>query len=203
MVDWTIIISSIGGSAALFGALAWLTRSIIVHYLDKDVERFKSSLELKAIEHQVRFNSLHAKRGEVIAEFYEKLAAFNTILNTFRDREKTSFSDQDKEMGLKVMTACADSLRFFKINELYFDEDLCAKVEKIGLRVFGEASLFAGMAHIWEQTKGKVEHRSPEIRQELERTLASTCSRLDSEIPALLSELKKRFREILGVPQGA
>ena len=41
----TLIISSIGGSAALFAVVAWLARSLIKHFLEKDLESFKLNLE--------------------------------------------------------------------------------------------------------------------------------------------------------------
>ena len=48
MTAFQIIISSIGGSAVLFGALAWLVKSIITYYLSKDIDKFKANLQLEA-----------------------------------------------------------------------------------------------------------------------------------------------------------
>ena len=46
----TLIISSIGGSAVLFGAVAWLVRALIKNFIDRDLEKFKSNLEKIAFE---------------------------------------------------------------------------------------------------------------------------------------------------------
>jgi hypothetical protein len=200
-MDWTIIISSIGGSAVLFGTMAFLTRSIVVHFLDKDVERFKNALQLKAIEHQVRFNSLHAKRAEIIAEFYEKMVVISTVVAGLKNKEKKSFSETDKVIGDKAMSVCLDAWQFFKRNELFFDDELCAKIEKLYVLAFGEARMFAGIVSIWEEFRDKIQKRSPEAGQIFEEGMASASSKLESEIPELLKELKKRFRDILGVPQ--
>jgi hypothetical protein len=71
----------IGSSALLIGALAWLARSLISHFLTKDVEKFKdqisaaSELEKEklrndlrkiAYEHEVTFSKLHTERAEII-----------------------------------------------------------------------------------------------------------------------------------------
>ena len=201
-MDWTIIISSIGGSAVLFGALAFLARSIIVHFLDKDVENFKNTLQLKAIEHQVRFNSLHAKRAEIIAEFYQKMLQLHIVLCGIRERKEKTFEDKDRDLGLGMMKACTEAMQFFKMNELYFDEDLCVKIEKLNSKVFGEAKIFAAMAMLWKETVNTPQfEKIPDIKQQLENKLSETSRVLNSEIPSLLDELKKRFRDILGVPQ--
>ena len=83
-----IIIASIGGSAALFGIIGWLAKSLISQLLLKDIAnhksklqydseieitRFKKEIEKTAFEHQVRFSKLHDMRGEVLADLYKLL----------------------------------------------------------------------------------------------------------------------------------
>jgi hypothetical protein len=203
-MDWTIIISSIGGSAVLFGSLAFLTRSIVVHFLDKDVENFKSALQLKAVEHQVRFNSLHAKRAEVIAEFYQKLLAADATLTSLKNSEDRSFTGKNKELVLHVITAVQAALVFFKRNELYFDDSLCVKAEKINLQIFGSAKFFMLLSMLSEQTRTNNADKVPQDRiQEIEEALFSKRKEIGAGIPELLKELKNQFRDLLGVPQAA
>jgi len=202
-MDWTVIVSSIGGSAVLFGVLGFLTRSIIVQFLNKDIENFKNALQLKAIEHQVRFNSLHAKRAEIIAEFYEKMVVISAVVGGFKNKDKKTFSEIDKEVGAKAMFACSEAWQFFRQNELFFDDELSARIDKFFVLAFGEARTFAAVVSLWEEFRDKFQKRSPEAAHLLEEGLASAPSKLESEIPTLLQELKKRFRDILGVPLNA
>jgi hypothetical protein len=44
----TTIVAAIGGSAVLVAVLGWLARSIIVHLLSKDIEVFKTNLQVES-----------------------------------------------------------------------------------------------------------------------------------------------------------
>jgi hypothetical protein len=41
---------------------------------DAEIERLKTSLQMTALEHQVRFSKLHEKRAKVIADLYCQFA---------------------------------------------------------------------------------------------------------------------------------
>ena len=92
------VIAAIGGSAVLFGAMAWLARSIITHVLSKDIEkhkinrqaesqkelvRLKSSLQLVEFEHQVRFSHLHERKVTIIADMYSRLVGLHRSASAF------------------------------------------------------------------------------------------------------------------------
>ena len=51
------VITAIGGSAVLFGAMAWLARSIITHVLSKDIEKHKINLQAESQKELVRLQS--------------------------------------------------------------------------------------------------------------------------------------------------
>src|SRR5437660_9069332 len=85
MTTWQVLLTTLGGGSAILAAAAWLIRTALNHALDRDTEAFKarlkadadieteklrSSLQMVAYEHQIRFSNLHAKRAEVIAEIY-------------------------------------------------------------------------------------------------------------------------------------
>jgi hypothetical protein len=86
-INWQDVITSLavatGGGLVLVGAWAWLIKTAIPHKLateadtfktrikadaDIEIERLKSSLQIVATEHQVRFTKLHEKRAEIIAD---------------------------------------------------------------------------------------------------------------------------------------
>ncbi len=87
-MNWDVIVTTLGGSALLLAAVAWLVRSIIGQYLskdlsrfktelqsqrDKEIEAFKAELQLKNEKNSFRFNTLHVQRAEILAKLYAML----------------------------------------------------------------------------------------------------------------------------------
>jgi hypothetical protein len=110
----------------LISAAGWLTQSIIMHRLSKDVETFKSSLR----EHEIRFSRLHEKRAEVIAELYSHLTdSVESIdllypswapINLLHDEKKLIQMAHDKSYKL---------ISYFDKNRIYFSEELVALID--------------------------------------------------------------------------
>jgi hypothetical protein len=106
------ILIVLGGNVALLAALAFLTKSIVAHWLNKDFERFKEKLSssyqmelertksslqreantelerlkgalaLAASEHSILLSRLQDRRAEVIGELYGKIAAAIRLLDS-------------------------------------------------------------------------------------------------------------------------
>ena len=57
-MDWTTFITTLGVSGLMFTALGFLARSIILHYLSKDIENHKTNLLRTTHEHQIRFSKI-------------------------------------------------------------------------------------------------------------------------------------------------
>lgn len=83
MDPWEFIIAAGVGNATALAVLGWLGKSLLEKVLQRDSKRFeielkakadatmeqlKSDLQLRTIEHQVRFSRLHEKQATVIAE---------------------------------------------------------------------------------------------------------------------------------------
>jgi len=82
------LVTILGGTAIAVAALAWLAKSLVTHFLSKDIEKHKndlaaqSALELdklraeftrQALEHEVRFRRVDEKVAEHLAEIYQRL----------------------------------------------------------------------------------------------------------------------------------
>jgi hypothetical protein len=113
-IHWQVLLTTLGGGTAVLAAAAWLIRTVLNHVLTRDAEAFKaqlkadtdieterlkSSLQMVAFEHQVRFSNLHAKRADVIAEIYSQMVEVeeiclcgcirpNAAAGLFRDNEE-------------------------------------------------------------------------------------------------------------------
>lgn len=85
---WEEVLKTLGSSAILVGALAWFAKSLLTTLLSKDlevfksdlqvssqqgIESFKSSLQIETQRRSIEFSALHTKRAEFIAELYAKL----------------------------------------------------------------------------------------------------------------------------------
>jgi hypothetical protein len=115
-MNYQEILASTAIQAILLAALAFLTRSIILHWLGKDIEgfktmvnthaqrmieEFKAQLAREAREHRVRFESLHHKRAEAIEALYEKpIRARDTmerLVTSWEAKNANEFQDAREE----------------------------------------------------------------------------------------------------------
>ena len=145
-MNWTSVLSVFGGSVAFFGALAWLTRSLIQHFLSKDLEKFrlqlmaqhdialektKSELQRLFREHEIRFSHLHEKRAEIIAQLYQMTVETNdaaeACVQAFNEKPENRRFDLAKDAIDR-----GDELAEFVIrNKIYFSRHLAAELGEL------------------------------------------------------------------------
>lgn len=80
---WVEVIKFVGGSAVLLAIAGWLIRTIIQHFLAKDIEQYKfdirrqgeieleklkAALNIESLTHEITFSKLHNRRADVIDE---------------------------------------------------------------------------------------------------------------------------------------
>jgi len=88
METWKSVLLAITGNAVVLAVLGYLAKSLLEKFIareskqfetdlkakaDAAIEKLRSELQLRTIEHQVRFSKLHEMRAEVIAELYRRL----------------------------------------------------------------------------------------------------------------------------------
>jgi len=187
-------------TSALVGALAFVGRSLIGRWLDRDLENYKAKLqatnatelerlradlELIAFEHETRFAKLHEKRAEVIAELYKRLVrAMNSIrymAEATQDPEKQPFKEQLTKDGAKHGS---EFWTYFDEHRIYFNRDLCEKLDKI--RVEFE------MVYIWDLTSGGPDDI---------KTWIKIWDKMHIRIPEIRKDIENTFRKMLGVDQ--
>lgn len=144
---WQELIKLLGGFAVLVGALAWLTKNIITHFLDKDVEKYKRRLETEATreiegfksqlymiakEHEVRFSKLHEKRAEIIADLYSLLYKAHVTVNVLELRVKDGDDDATLNQAANIAyDVCSNAFTFFEKNRLYLSKELSDLIHRI------------------------------------------------------------------------
>ncbi len=125
------IIKAIATNTITLGILAYLFRSIIRHWLDKDISSFKSKVESNAkeaiasyqselekerIRLQIQYGGIFEKQAEAILELYRLIVAFEKSINdaTFREDEGKSY-----EQFISHLCALTD---FYDDNQILFPE---------------------------------------------------------------------------------
>lgn len=200
-------ILSISGSTVLILALiGFLFRSIISQILSKDIENFKNKLQSEAdiklahtrydlkciaIEHEVRFSTLHQKRAEIIAELYGLLSKASAQVKSFvSPMEWTGEPDKNEKYSI-AMQSLKDLFSYFDQNRIYLPEYLCNSIDNFieGLRVPTiKFSFYLGASNYDEEA----------LRKRKEAWIEA-WEKVESNVPAARKALEKEFRSILGV----
>lgn len=114
---------------AAVAVLAYILRKTFDGILNRDLERFKSELELQRFEYQTKYSLIHQRRAEVISEFYSLLIrAVREVedlvrVPRFADGEPLPKKKQRAADRFNEMT------NYYFEHRLYFDEGLCEKIE--------------------------------------------------------------------------
>lgn len=204
MTAWQIIISSIGGSAVLFGALAWLFKSIINHFLSKDIDKFKADLQLEAqkemaqiqstlgieaFEHQIRFSRLHERRADIISLVYSAIVELHLSVDDFVRLLPGSDKNQNHNNLQRIWDAANQLKSSFEKNRIYFSDQICEKVSVLNetmSKIVGEIVIHLDIdkEQNWEWL-GKRYNEALDV--------------LENKVPPIKAELESDFRELLGV----
>lgn len=139
------IITILGGASLLIGAVAWLMRSIINHFLSKDIENYKirlkaetdqkieefrTSLRMSAFEHEIRFLHLHEKRAEILAELYKRLVDAVSAARIFVAPVNLDLDEEgDKNRHKEAIEKSTSFYNYFDIHRIFLSDELCLKIE--------------------------------------------------------------------------
>jgi hypothetical protein len=200
---WEIIIGSIGGSAVLFGAMAWLIKCVVIHYLSKDIEEhkvrlksesekelleLKSTLERFLFEHQVRFSKLHARQAEKITEIHEKIYELQWAAADFL-RNYPGSDNKERQRYLGIVDKKADEFQeYYLKNSIFFSEKICQQINNFIDYIY--------LSYIPLRIPVETGIESEESGLEEWRKATDV---LKKEIHDITISLKEKFREILGV----
>jgi hypothetical protein len=207
-INWQDVITTVGSGSALLAAAAWLIKTVLNNRLardadvfktqlkadaDKEIERLKTSLQMVAVEHQVRFSKLHEKHAEVIAELYKRLVDVywrgrTLIINSESNGtpgQREEFTNLQKEMGELFM--------FIERHRIYLPDSICTMLDNFAGYVRGNVRAVGIFGHF--------EHPSEEILQLRHDAFLQAYDEFESDIPAARRALEIEFRKMLGVEE--
>jgi len=203
---WKELLTALGGTAVVLAAIAFMLKSIINHYLSKDVEKYKCdlkhesdlkieefrvSLKMTAFEHEVRFSRLHDKRALVIAEMYEKLVGAINAVGDFASPAEFE-GEPDKQEKWKVASGkYLEFYQYFNKRKIFLGESLCKQISEFSEKLYKPAyeySIFITHPTLGEQLPGR----------KFEAWTNAWDSVSKDVIPRAREALEKEFRGILG-----
>jgi hypothetical protein len=203
---WEAILYSLGGYAVLLACLGFLAKSIINHYLSKDIEKYKeqlkanselaqkeleNSLKLIAIEHNIRFKSLHEKRAEVIAELYRRLSEAVNYTRSFLSLFEVDGDKSKPEKYEDAMRKFFDFGSYFEKHRIYFSQDHCDLIDAFFEKLRNPCIEFMNYLDVSP-------HDPDMVRRKGEVWVQAWRSVRDN-IPPAQRALEDEFRKILGV----
>jgi hypothetical protein len=196
------VVSALGGQAILIAGIAWLTRSLVSHGMDRDLERYKdqlkansdrelerlkNDLQMTALEHRVRFSRLHEERAAVIAQIYKLMLETNWLARAFiygdnRDRSKAKAA-HDKAFEL---------IEFFNLHRLYIPSSVCLLLDAFNDKMFHSLT---AIKVFWTD----VDNPTPQLMQQQNAEMRDASDALEKSLPDLKKFLETEFRALLGV----
>ena len=188
---------------ALIAALAFLARSIVVHWLGKDlelhksrlsadaqvaVEAFKGELSREALEHQVRFQSLNGNQVAAIEALYVKLVETRYTMEAFVSAWRADNQEEFRRVGKG----------FFELRQeldkrrIHLTEELCGELDRC-IKALWEPTVAAGA---WPGVT------NPEYSQthshEFQKAMTAIIE--GGSVGAAITNLERAFRKALREP---
>lgn len=140
-MNWLQIVGNTAVQGVLIAALAFLTRSIILHLLGKDIElhkaqlnaaaeraieAFKAELSRESLEHQVRFQSLHTNQVAAIEKLYVKLVETRDTMEAFVHAWRPDNQEEFRRVG----GVFAELRRELDKRRIHLPEDPCDELDQ-------------------------------------------------------------------------
>ena len=209
-INWQDVLGNIGttlvSSVVVVGAAAWVIRTLVSDRLARDadkfkiqlkadadstIERLKNSLQMAALEHQVRFSNLHEKRAVVIAEVYQRLVeaergGWRVVLveGQHNNTQKQEEAKRDNDERMYEISF------FIEKNRIYLPERICASLKSF----LDTMSIHVIKVGVY----GSIEYPTPDTLKERNKVLLEAYQAFEREIPAARRALEDEFRKILG-----
>jgi len=199
----TVILSAIGGSAVLIGAVAWVVKSMITQALSRDIEKFKqnlhhesqqelmriqSSLQLHEFEHQIRFSQLHERLAVSTIEVYDRLKRLYAEV-----KEALSFLSMDQrsieEIRADLQKASDAFFEYYPRHKILFPKTIADQIDEFH-------SLLRKAIIKYRQSERVGQARPEDDRWE--ELQAEVDNIISEKLPSLFEVLEDYFREILG-----
>jgi hypothetical protein len=228
-MEWLSFWKTLGGTGLAIAALAYLSKSLIGLFLNKDLESYKikleaenamaieklrSSLQLEAEKRSVEFTSLHEKRVSMIAELYAHLYDLQSCVNylylQYQSREIREDIDRKylqktrKEWNLEPGIDTLDPEEEESVKKLGHEVISFLEFYKRNRIYFSSGACnlidrFVGLSSYCYSNYRNVALKDKDGNLLVNSKVKQVWDKALEVIPQLLIELENEFRRILGV----
>lgn len=170
------------------------TRQILIN----DTEKLKHELSKKANEYQIKINSLHTERLEVLKRFYGLLTVFNDKLFILVLAGK---GDEGEISKVKELYSEYYELRtYFKQNKIIINQELSDLINDLITKLHTALFSFNRIIEATTEIKKDIGTRTNDSNKQIRRDYWDKAANLvQNETPVLLDKLEYEFRKIIGV----
>jgi hypothetical protein len=207
MDTWQTILLAFSGNAALLAVLGLLGKSLLEKLITRDTKRFetdlkakadvaiehlRSDLQIRSIEHQVRFSRLHEKRASVIAELYGHLVETLWEAESFLSPMEWVGEPDKQEKHRIAMNKLVDFFRYFDKHRIYLPEEICASLEALAMKVRSHIIAFGVYLRFNDQSMNDY------TREQKEKAWNDGWDAIKNDVPQARKVLEEEFRMLLG-----
>jgi hypothetical protein len=159
---------------------------------DAAIEQLRSDLQIRSIEHQVRFSRLHEKRATVIAELYGHLVETLWEAESFLSPMEWAGEPDKKEKHQVAMNKLVDFFRYFDKHRIYLPEEICISLEALVRKVRSHVIAFGVFVRFHDQSL------NDHTRQQKEKAWNEGWDAIKNHVPQARKLLEEEFRMLLG-----
>ena len=207
METWQTILLAFGGNAALLAVLGVLGKSLLDKLILRDTKQFendlkaksdaaiehlKNELQIRTIEHQVRFSRLHEKRASVIAELYGHLVEALWEAESFLSPMEWAGEPNKKEKHQQAMNKLVELYRYFDKHRIYLPHEVCASLEALVQNVRSQVIKFGVWVRYEDYQLTNDSHAKKNDAWD------SGWDAIKNEVPIARKSLEDEFRALLG-----
>jgi hypothetical protein len=209
-INWqevtTTFLTTVGGGGVILAAAAWLIEKVLDNKFARDMEAFRSrlkadadvqieklknSLQMTAVEHQVRFSKLHAERAEAIRDIYTQMVGVQWLGQRFAYSGMGSDQWNHQEDYNKTMKKIEEFAFFIDTRRFYLPRGICNLLDQF-VDALRKTVIPIGVY-------GAIAFPNAETQTQRNKAAMDAFAAFEGKIPQVRTALETEFRAILGV----
>lgn len=193
-------------SAVVIGVV-YILRKYLDKSFEKDLEKYKielsneyeisklsfeNELKIKFYEYQTRFSNYHQTQIKLTAKLFKLFnRATNAIYELVKPLQMGGKNDL-KEKKIKTAQEFNELSNFYSNNRIYFDENICAKMDQI-MEVLIDSFVSFDTAHVFSMDD------SDSYKIDDSGLWIEAYNKFKDNVPTLRSDIEDSFRKIITV----
>jgi len=195
-MDWVQFLVYI----AVTGILLYVFQKVIDERVEKRLEKFKTSLQSAAFEHETRFAKLHEERAKIIVELFKLLVIVErSLISSSQGIHLNADSKLPRNVAIQdsknifegAIKSFVNFQNYFDENRILLSEPLCRKIGELNQQYSDTLSDLEGSFDFVTPDSGGL---PPAIG-----SLWSAQRKVKVIIPPIKRDIEQELRNVLGV----